>query len=92
MIDKKVLVTTQHRGVFFGTLKSREGTTVVLADGRNCLYWPSSCHGFIGLATGGPESGSRVGPAASELELFDVTSITPCTDAAIAKWEAAPWS
>lgn len=88
----KVVVTTAHRGVFFGTLAARDGSTVTLADARNCLYWDRSIRGFLGLAESGPSKGSRVGPSVGELELFDVTSITRCTPKAAEQWEKAPWS
>lgn len=90
-LDTKVVVTTAHRGVFFGTLKSQEGSTVVLTNARNCLYWAPSVKGFLGLAVTGPNSKCRVGPSPPETELFDVTSISKCFDEAAARWEAAPW-
>jgi hypothetical protein len=93
-IGKKVVVTTEYRGVFFGTLSERDDVqrSVTLTQARNCLYWASSVRGFIGLATSGPSDDSRVGPAAEILELAGVTSITLCSEEAIEKWEAGPWS
>lgn len=89
-----VLVTTQHRGVFFGYLNEYTPGDVILRlkQARNVLYWPTGQKGFLGLATVGPKSGARVGPAAPELELRDITSVAPCTDEAIKAWENAPWS
>lgn len=89
-LERAVLVTTAHRGVFFGYAVETDGATIKLRDGRNCVYWPSENRGFIGLATMGPMKGSRVGPAA-EIELRDITSVAECTPAAVAAWEAAPW-
>jgi hypothetical protein len=93
-IRKKVVVTTEYRGVFFGTLSERDDAkrSVTLTQGRNCLYWPKSQRGFVGLATSGPGDGARVGPAAEILELAGVTSITLCSEEAVEKWEAGPWS
>ena len=62
MIGKKVLVTTDKRGVFFGTLKTEEGTTVELAEAQNCTYWSRAMRGFLGLAVLGPDSECRIGP------------------------------
>lgn len=90
----KVVVTTEYRGVFFGTqaANDREQRTMVLTNARNCVYWPAAVHGFLGLATSGPVVGSKVGPACCELELSGVTSVSRCTPEAIAEWEAGPWS
>ncbi len=91
-MSQKVVVTTKHRGVFFGTLAKHEGTEVHLIDGRVCVYWSKETKGFIGLASTGPLGGSRVSPPAPKLELVDVTAVVTCTNEAIAAWEAGPWS
>lgn len=90
----KVVVTTEYRGVFFGVLAEydRANRFVKLADARNCVHWTSANKGFLGLAEAGPLDGSRIGPSVAELDLAGITSVTTCTDAAIEKWEAAPWS
>lgn len=83
-----VLVTTAHRGVFFGALKSREGNSVVLADARCAIYW-NTTGGFLELAERGPNDGSRIGSTAPRIQLFDVTSISEVTPEAVEKWQAA---
>jgi hypothetical protein len=88
----KVVVTTIHRGVFFGELLSEDGDVVGLKDARNCAYWPVETRGFLGLAFSGPPKGSKVGQAAPSLTLRGVTSISECTPEAVEKWESAPWS
>ena len=88
---KQVLVTTEHRGVFFGKLVENGGDTVVLADARNCLYWSAQVKGFLGLAASGPNKGCRIGPKVLRLTRNGVTSITDCTKEAVEAWEAAPW-
>lgn len=88
----KVIVTTIHRGVFFGELLSEDGDTVKLSGARNCIYWPVETKGFLGLAFAGPPKGSRVGHAAPTLTLRGVTSISECTSEAAEKWESGPWS
>jgi hypothetical protein len=87
-----VLVTTSHRGVFFGYIESQDGTTVTLIRMRNCLSWSEGMKGFLGLAIYGPDKNCRVGPPATRSEITDVTSISECTADAVANWEAAPWS
>jgi hypothetical protein len=88
--ERAVMVTTQHRGVFFGYTADTSGASVKLRAGRNCLYWPVENKGFMGLANMGPVKGARVGPPA-DIELRDITSVAECTDVAMAAWESAPW-
>jgi hypothetical protein len=76
--------------VFFGYAEDTSGTTVKLSRARNCLYWPEAVKGFLGLASVGPLSGSRVGPAA-DIELRDVTCVAEVTPEAVALWESGPW-
>ena len=89
--ERAVLVTTAHRGVFFGYASETEGKTIKLRAARNCVYWPTECKGFLGLASNGPTKNARVGPAA-DIELRDITCVAECTPAAIKAWEGAPWS
>lgn len=86
-----VLVTTAHRGVFFGYTFNTEGEVITLRAARNCIYWPSENRGFLGLAANGPLKGARVGPAA-DIELRQITCVAECTPEAVKAWEAAPWS
>lgn len=88
--ERAVMVTTSHRGVFFGYAIDISGEFIELRAARNCLYWPAENKGFVGLANMGPVKGARVGPAA-DMQLRDITSVTLCTPAAVAAWEAAPW-
>lgn len=88
--ERAVLVTTSHRGVFFGYATDTSGSTIALRAARNCIYWPADNKGFMGLAAMGPLKGSKVGPAA-DIELRDITSVAECTTAAVTAWETAPW-
>lgn len=90
---RAVLVTTAHRGVFFGYEESRPGEkTIILQRARNCVMWDRGLKGFLGLPTTGPTDACRVGPAASRLELMDVTSVSDVSPEAVAAWERAPWA
>lgn len=89
--DRPVLVTTAHRGVFFGYASKTDGKSIDLRGARNCLSWPSSNQGFLGLASMGPQPGARVGPAA-DITVHDVTCVAACTPNATAAWEAAKWN
>ncbi len=88
---RPVLVTTVHRGVFFGYAENTDGETIKLKRARNCIYWPTANKGFLGLASDGPAKGARVGPAA-DIELRNITSVSEVTEAAVAAWEAGLWS
>lgn len=88
---RPVLVTTAHRGVFFGYATEIDGPTIFLKDGRNCTYWSQAMKGFLGLASQGPDSDCRIGPKA-DITLRDITSVSSVTPEAVARWESAPWS
>ncbi len=82
---KSVLVTTIHKGVFFGDLDDdtdQSERTLTLTDCRNVIYWEST-KGFLALAKHGPEEGSRIGATAPSLMIHDITSVATCTDEAI---------
>ena len=89
--ERAVVVTTSHRGIFFGYATKTDGRIIKLRRARNCIYWPAENKGFMGLASSGPVSGARVGPAA-DIELRDITSVLSCSEEAIKAWESAPWS
>lgn len=88
-----VLVTTLHRGVFFGyTSDEVKNKTLKIKDARNCIYWSPDVKGFLGLAASGPSSFCKVGPKVPSLTLIDVTSVSEVSPEAIENWEKAPWS
>ena len=89
--ERAVIVTTEHRGVFFGFADDTDGETIKLRAARNCIYWPAENKGFMGLAAMGPVRGARIGPAA-DITLRKITSVIECTPDAVKAWEAAPWS
>ena len=89
--ERAVMVTTQHRGVFFGYATETDGEIVKLKRARLCLYWSADVKGFMGLAANGPSKSCRVGPPA-DIDLRAITAVLSVTPEAVAKWEAAPWS
>lgn len=62
--ERAVVVTTEHRGVFFGYARETSGETIALRAARLCVYWSADLRGFMGLASHGPNSSCKVGPAA----------------------------
>jgi hypothetical protein len=74
--QRAVLVTTAHRGVFFGYASKVDGKTIALSKARLCVYW----------------SADRVGPAADITlrNITSVTEITPAAvkawESGLARW------
>jgi len=89
--ERAVLVTTEHRGVFFGYARDVDGSTIKLRAARNVVYWSADCKGFLGLAATGPSKQCKVGPAA-DIELRAITCVAAVTPAAASAFESAPWS
>jgi uncharacterized protein DUF6948 len=89
--ERTVVVTTAHKGVFFGYATDTDGATIKLRAARLCIYWSADVRGFMGLASNGPTSQCKIGPAA-DIELRDITSVVEVTKEAAKKWEAAPWN
>ena len=89
--EKAVIVTTAHRGVFFGYATDTNGETIALKRSRLCVYWSADVKGFMGLASNGPSASCRIGPAA-DITLRDITAVLDVTPEAVTKWESGPWS
>lgn len=100
---KNILITTQHRGVFFAQIDETQLTDYKkrsiedpkasrnLIDLHNCrmaIYWNTK-KGVMELASDGPNSGSRIGAPAFVDILHDVTGVITVTDNAAEKWRAA---
>ena len=96
---KPVVVTTDHRGVFFGyvsaeVLQDAQAVmpeTLTLRDARMCVYWTSDVRGVLGLAATGPNKRCRISPAVPSLTLSGLTAILDVAEEAAKNWEAAPW-
>ena len=90
IISQYALITTKHRGVFFGELVAYNRTEAyaILRDAR-CAIRFGTKGGFLELAQTGPTGRSKIGATAPEIELLDVTSKTVCSNEAVAKWQAA---
>lgn len=90
-----VLITTEYRGVFFGFAKhdpeGAYGPTIKLLGGRNIVYWDESVHGFVGLASVGPNEKCRVGPHATMI-LKSVTAVIFVEAAGVEQWLAQHWA
>ncbi len=90
---KPVIVTTEHRGVFFGYVEndSELPISVELSGVRNCVYWSQQTKGVLGLAAKGPNSDCRIGPKIPDAKIWKVTGVFACTPEATEAWEQGPW-
>ncbi len=88
MNKRAVLVTTAHRGVFFGYTEA-EGTpeSIQLTGARCAILWGTT-GGFLELAETGPTNKSKIGSRA-DIGLRDVTSVAEVTETAVEAWENA---
>lgn len=88
--ERSVLVTTAHRGIFFGYTDNIDGEVIRLKRARMCIYWSADMKGFMGLASMGPSSSCKIGPPA-DIALRNITAVCDVGKDAAAKWESAPW-
>ncbi len=90
MSTTTVIVTTKHRGVFWGSPDGyATGDEIIhLNNARMCIYW-SGRKGILGLAENGPLDADRIGATAPRIELRDITAVIGVTDKAAAAWTSA---
>ena len=89
---RAVIVTTAHRGVFFGYATDTDGDTIRLRKCRMCVYWDASMRGILGLGSEGPSSACKISRPVDLMEVRNVTAVISVTDAAVARWESSPWA
>lgn len=89
-----VVVTTEHRGVFFGEgdPSAMADRTIRLENVQMCIYWSADVRGVMGLAAIGPTKGCKVGPVVPGMTITQVTGVMEATDEAAVAWKAAPWA
>lgn len=89
---KSVLITTQHRGVFYAEVEDTtdlsERTLKNLKNARMAINWRNG-KGVMGLAGDGPDSQCKIGKPADIEILHDVTAVFSVTDEAKEKWMSA---
>lgn len=96
-VERAVVVFTDKRGVFFGYTSESNDTLITRANGtiaraRMCTYWSAATKGALGLASIGPQVGSRVGPQVPDLTANGITAVVTCSSEAAQVWERAPWT
>lgn len=90
-----VVVTTEHRGVFFGHLDQAEERTakiITLTGAQMCVYWSADVQGVVGLAATGPTKGCKVTRPVPKMTLQGVTAVIDATGEAVTAWQERPWS
>lgn len=84
MINKKVIIRADRAGVFFGTLKEKNGTEVILTDCRRLWHWDGAAS-ISQLAVDGTSkpNNCKFTVTVGEITIIGVIEIIPCTDKAI---------
>lgn len=85
---KKVIIRADRAGVFFGELKSKDGSEVTLVNARRLWYWNGAAS-LSQLAVNGTNRphDCKFTVKVDEITVLGVIEIIPCTDAAIASIE-----
>lgn len=81
---RKVIIRADRAGVFFGTLKEKNGSEVVLTDCRRLWYWDGAAS-LSQLAVDGTckSASCKFTVVVSEMCVLGVLEIIPCTSKAI---------
>lgn len=84
MLNKKVIIRADRAGVFFGTLKEKNGNEVVLTEARRLWYWDGAAS-ISQLAVDGTvrPNDCKFTVTVHEIAILGVIEIIPCTDKAI---------
>jgi len=88
---KAVIITTEHRGVFFGYVEDDTDltqTTLGLKDARMAIRWQTT-KGIAELAKEGPNEDSIIGDQADWPVIHKVTGVMMVTPEAEKKWISA---
>ena len=86
---KHILVTTKHRGVFYGQVSEKQdltATTMRLENARMAIYWGTT-GGVAELAKSGPTKKSKIGSAATIEAVHDITAVWGVEESAAEKWQ-----
>ena len=90
LIGKKVIIRATNAGVFYGTLKEKEGQTVALADARRIWYWKGA-NSLSQVATEGlDKSESKVSMPLELMVIEETIEILSCTTKAINNLDSTP--
>ena len=84
MVGKKVIIRADRAGVFFGTLKAKNGSEVTLTNCRRLWYWDGAAS-ISQLAVDGTSkpNNCKFTVTVGEITIIGVIEIILCTDKAI---------
>lgn len=84
MLNKKVIIRADRAGVFFGTLKEKNGSEVTLTDCRRIWYWDGAAS-ISQLAVDGTQApdNCKFTVSVPEITVLGVIEIIPCSEQAI---------
>ena len=90
-MNNKVIVRADRAGVFYGEVKERTGSEVVMANVRRLWYWDGAAS-LSQLATEGVTApkNCKFTVYVPEMTILGVIEIIPCSDAAIKSIEGVP--
>ena len=85
---RPVIVTTEHRGVFFGYADDTRGATIDLQNARMAIRFGTT-KGLMELAETGPTASSKISARAPKIEIRKITAVIEVSAAAAEAWERA---
>lgn len=87
----KVIVRTEHAGVFYGVITEMEGQTVEIRDCRRIWYWNGAAS-LSELAETGPKKprDCKFSVTVGSMVVMGVKEVIPCTEAASKAIEEVP--
>lgn len=91
MNKQKVIIRANSAGVFYGTLKERNGSEAVMQNVRRIWYWDGAAS-LSQMAVDGvskPEN-CKFTVYVPEMTILEVIEVIPCSDKAIASIEGVP--
>lgn len=90
-MNNKVIVRADRAGVFYGEIKERNGSEVVMTNVRRLWYWDGAAS-LSQLATEGVTApkNCKFTVYVPEMTILGVIEIIPCTDQAIISIEGVP--
>lgn len=86
--NQKVIVRADRAGVFYGEIKERNGSEVVMTNVRRLWYWDGAASLSQLAVDGVTQPGDcKFTVYVPEMTVLSVIEIIPCTDKAIASIE-----
>ena len=90
-MDQKVIIRADRAGVFFGSIKERNGSEVTMTNVRRLWRWDGAAS-LSQLAVDGTmkPSGCQFTVHVPEMTILGVIEIIPCSEKAVTSIEGVP--